>query len=310
MTVNITQNALGSQPDSDITRKASTVQSATPKAKETSSSDKQQQALTKLSSGISLPQSTPKAQLSDAAPEQGLPKADSSEVSEKAVNRNIASESTISDITVMQEEVTKLDELQGYLEDVSQNLWGIEGQVASSQNLETSRMRGESPKVVMEKEHAAVNREEMQKTVDTHLSAIDDTGKELLGYISEFRDKFLSDLDLSSETLGKTENAEGSFSLSSLRSEVDIATPTASEIVTKAQEEVASLQVTAETYRSNTINDIGNTLNSAISGLEAPVQQNSVENSVKEVTNILERNPSELSKASQIDVSQVASLLL
>ena len=309
MTVNITQNALGSKLESDSSRSTGT--------KQTPNKTPEQKALNKLSSGVSLPEKSLSNQNSESYIQ------DTSEVSEKAVSRSISNDTNFSEITAMQDEVAKLDSLQTSLESVSKDIWGIDEQVTAAQKISQDSKQDVSTDLSAEASNAAKSvampeidtapyeamREEMQQVVNMHLEGIDETGKQLLNYLSDFRDKFLSEIDINTEKLGNSKEGSKS-SLSSLKGDVALSSEEASEILSKAKEEVASLQVSTEMHRSNVLNDIGKAINSATNELEKPDTNQSIKNSVQEVSKILQSNPSAITSASQIDTTQVASLLL
>lgn len=300
MTVNITQNALSSQPGSDISRTANTKQVPNKAA--------EPKALSKLSSGISLPESSMNSRPQEMNTSY---KEDSSEVSAKAANLNSPVDIHYSEITTMQEEVGKLDELQTALESISSNIWGIGKQVTAAQKSSESEPVLDTAPVNLSIDTSTfeADREEMQKIVAKHLNDIDHTGSDLLYYLSDYREKFMSDLDIRTESLGKNDNTS-SNSLAALNGGVALSSQEASDIVARAQEQVASLQVSTEMHRSNLLNDIGKAIATAASSTGRPEANQSIESSVQEISNILRSNPNAISQVSQVDSSQVASLLM
>ncbi len=292
MTVNITKNALNSQIGSNVSNSEST-----------------RHALSKLSSGISLPDAESNTS------SKSYTTTDSSVLSEKAVQKVESQESNLDKVSTMQKEVTTLDTVQTALDDVSSDLWHIGKQLTAAQEAGKKVKAQEStPVTEMDATDVSVDtsqfeaeREEMQAITDKYLEGIDHTGSELIDYIENFMETYALDISISTDNLGKTDNNN---SLSSLKGDIALDSSEASDILAKAQNEVASLQVSTEMHRSNLLNDIGNEITNFASQIERPEIDKELEESIQEVSEILLNNPDSISAASQVNTTQVASLLL
>ena len=292
MTVNITKNALNSQIGSNASNTEST-----------------RHALSKLSSGISLPD----AETDTISKSYSTP--DSSNVSQKAVTKVESLDSNLDQVSSMQKEVSTLDTVQTALDDVSSNLWEIGKQLTAAQEA-GSKYSAQEPTPANEVEVTDVSvdtsqfdaeRKEMQAVTDKYLEGIDHTGSELIDFIENFREAYALDLSISTDNLGQTDNNN---SLSSLKGDIALDSAEASEILAKAQNEVASLQVSTEMHRSNLLNDIGNEIANFANQIERPEIDKELDESIQEVSEILLNNPESLSTISQISTTQAASLLL
>lgn len=290
MTVNITKNALNSQAKTSIT-----------------GSSESRHVLNKLSSGVALP---------DA--ESGRNSAasiarDSTAVSSEASNMSSEANMNIKDIATMQDDVNKLDTIQTALEQASLNLWGIEEQLNSEHNImeEASESvldtQTEESGISADTSSMDDEKAKIRQTTDKYLEGIDHTGSELMDYLSEFIDKYSLDINISTTELGKTEDGK---SLASLREDVNLSSDKASEILSKAQEEIASYQVSTEMHRSNLLNDIGMAIETIASAAEQPLVNKGVENSIQEISELLMNTPEAVSSASQINMTHATSLLL
>ena len=292
MTVNITKNALNSQIGSNVSNSEST-----------------RHALSKLSSGISLPDAESNTR------SKSYTTTDSSVLSEKAVQKVESQESNLDKVSTMQKEVTTLDTVQTALDDVSSDLWHIGKQLNAAQEAGKKVKAQEStPVTEMDATDVSVDtsqfeaeREEMQAITDKYLEGIDHTGSELIDYIENFMETYALDISISTDNLGKTDNNN---SLSSLKGDIALDSSEASDILAKAQNEIASLQVSTEMHRSNLLNDIGNEITNFASQIERPEIDKELEESIQEVSEILLNNPDSISAASQVNTTQVASLLL
>lgn len=292
MTVNITKNALNSQIGSNA-----------------ASSESTRHALSKLSSGISLPEAEP-----DTI-SKSYSTTDSSDVSEKAAAKVESLESNLDQVSLMQKEVSTLDTVQTALDDVSNNLWEIGKQLTIAQETGSKNNAQEpTPAKEVEVADASVDtsqfdaeREKMQAVTDKYLEGIDHTGSELIDFIENFRKNYALDLSISTDNLGQTDNNN---SLSSLKGDIALGSTEASEILAKAQNEVASLQVSTEMHRSNLLNDIGNEIANFANQIERPEVDKELEESIREVSEILTNNPESISAVSQVSTTQAASLLL
>ena len=292
MTVNITKNALNSQIGSNA-----------------ASSESTRHALSKLSSGISLPEAEP-----DTI-SKSYSTTDSSNVSEKAAAKVESLDSNLDRVSSMQKEVSTLDTVQTALDNVSSNLWEIGKQLTTAQEA-GSKYNVQEPTPANEVEVVDVpvdtsqfdaEREEMQAVTDKYLEGIDHTGFELIDFIESFRENYALDLSISTDNLGQTDNNN---SLSSLKGDIALGSTEASEILAKAQNEVASLQVSTEMHRSNLLNDIGNEIANFANQIERPEVDKELEESIQEVSEILLNNPESISAVSQVSTTQAASLLL
>ncbi len=290
MTVNINKNALNPKASGDSTQLAST-----------------KPALSKLSSGISLPAAT------QERANQFKPTQDSNELSNKAATRQTSSQSSLSRIASLQEEVNTLDGVQTALENISSNLWGVEEELTFAQKLESKEQEAEadteekSINLGANSEELAVEQQKLQENTDKYLEGIDHTGRELMDFLSRYKEVYSLDLEISTAGLGRIGD---DLSLSSLRGDVSLDSTSAEEIVTQAREEVAALQVSTEMHRNNLLNDIGNALGSFTDGLEQPVIDTGIEDSIEEISGMLLNNPEAISAVSGIDPPHALSLLI
>ena len=291
MSVNISKNALDSTIGSDITEKKGA-----------------RQALTRLSSGVSLPEVQP------GRTGTTQPVADSTEVSNEAVSLSIQQESRLADITSMQEQVGNLDLVQTALEDVSANLWGLEKHAAAARSEPTENRtpvpdNGNTAETLQTAEEENFARqEELQQTTSDFLAGIDHTGSELMDFLQKFRESYTLDMDISTGSLGRIDSES---SLASLGKDVPLSSPKAGDIIAQAQEEVASFQVSTEMHRTNLLNDIGKELTGFTSNLADSTDTSEFSGTLQEAKDMLLQNPAALADISaRINTSQAATLLL
>ena len=255
------------------------------------------EGLNRLSSGITLPEKK-------AAD-------DSTSISAEAVEN-----STTPDIAAMQEEANQIEAFQGILEDVSKDIWEIEEQVTTTQRMEKEENDSteNTAQEMAEKQQEAM-KEEAQTIVDTRLDSINEKGGELLNFIQGFQENFAENIqEINSRFLGLVEEDRQDFSLESLRDSVRLDSPTAEKITSRAQEDIASIQVSTETHRNNILNEINDVLGNAINNLEntdpAARNSNNIDNSIAQISSILLNNPAAFAGATGIDSSKASSLLL
>ncbi len=284
MTVNIAKNALNSNVSSNIIGKGST-----------------RQTLNKLSSGIPLPRETKSSSDSSSV-------TDSSEVSSTALTKAAETGTSLNNITSLQEDVSRLDNVQTSLESISGDLWKLGKEIAASREEASA---GEESTATTTAENLPAespqSSEELQQITSSYLEGIDHTGSELMDYLDKFLESYALNIDLSLTGLGRVDETS---SLAALNDESVLNSDKADSIISKAQEEIAELQVTTEMQRNNLLNDISSELTSATSNLEEPNIDEGMESSLREVSDILLNTPETISDYSQIDIVQASNLLL
>ncbi len=283
MTVNIAKNALNSNVSGNINGKGST-----------------RQILNKLSSGISLPQ--------EKSGSTESPVTDSTEVSSNALNKAAESGTGLNNITSLQEEVSRLDTVQTSLESISSDLWELGKEITASREVtSTEAETAETAAVETAPEESSQTSEDLQQITSSYLEGIDHTGSELMDYIGKFMESYSLNVDLSLTGLGQIDETS---SLAALTDESVLNSDKADSIISKAQGEIAELQVTTEMQRNNLLNDISSELTSATSNLEEPNIDEAMGYSLREISDLLLSTPEAISDYSQIDIVQASNLLL